>query len=73
MAVRIDEARQHGAAAEIDQFGAGTLELHHVGGRADRDDPAVLDRHRLGARIGIVHGEDRTARIDDVCGFGGLR
>ena len=42
MAVRIDETRQQGAAAEIDDRGAGALQLHDITGRADGKDAAVL-------------------------------
>ena len=50
MRVRVHQARHHGDLAEIDLGGPG-------GGRAlaDRDDPAMVDRHPCVAQRWIAH------------------
>jgi hypothetical protein len=55
MAMSIDEAGQHGAPAKVDHLGLGTLVLHHLFRRADRNDPA-----RLFCDCFSPHGSDRS-------------
>ena len=47
-------------------LGVGTLELHHVIRLADGEDAAALDGHGFRPGIGVIDGDDRSARIDDV-------
>ena len=66
VAVCINEAGQHRAPLQVDEFGALSLVLHHLVRRANRDDLAVLFRNSLCARLKVVHGQDRTAGPDPI-------
>ena len=54
----VDQARDHGAAAEVDHAGLRALELVDVGGGADRDDAPAADCQRLGDREAVVDRHD---------------
>ena len=74
--MRVNEARQHGAATEINHLRGITLQFHHVRGGTGGNDAAILHRHRLDPRTGIINGQDRAARINGVshlCREGGRR
>jgi hypothetical protein len=56
--VRVDEARQHHAAARVDDLGVrGDRDL---GGRPDAHDPVALDEDR-----GAVHGRDSLVAVEE--------
>ncbi len=59
--VGVDEARQHGAAAEVDQLRSRHLRGPNLVVVADGGDPAVADRHGRRRRMLRVHGDDRAA------------
>ncbi|MNT11893.1 hypothetical protein D3C72_1468000 [compost metagenome] len=64
VAVRIEEARQQGAAVQIDHLGVAA---HSPAGgvqRAHGDDDAVTHGHGLGGRHGVVDGQDGAAGED---------
>ena len=63
--VRIDQARHHHSAAEIDLLGAGRGEREHVGIRAGGENPAVADRHRFHDLELRIDGRD-LAVMEDV-------
>ena len=63
VAVRIDEAWRDGRLLGIEHAGPRGREIAHVGGRADGEEPAVLDGEGLGARLRAVDGVD--ARVED--------
>ncbi|MNQ70079.1 hypothetical protein D3C85_847030 [compost metagenome] len=66
VAVRIEEARQQGAAVQIDHLGVAA---HSPAGgvqRAHGDDDAVAHGHGLGGRHGVVDGQDGAAGEDHV-------
>jgi hypothetical protein len=67
--VRVDEAGQKRLAGEVDHLRrAALVPLLHLGARPDGHDLPVLDRQRLGARLGIIHGHDVTTDVDRVGG-----
>jgi hypothetical protein len=59
--MRVDEARQHGAAAEIKHLRGITLQLHHVRRGAGGDDAAILHSHGLDQGGGIIDRQDRAS------------
>ena len=67
----IDQARQHAAAAEIDDTGRGTLRCHDIGFSTDRQNPAAADRHRLDTGGWAGQWKDRAAAEDHFCGVRG--
>lgn len=66
MAVRIDEARDHGPAGEVDHLCLRAAQPHHVRAAADGDDAPCALGHRFGAHRGIVQRQDRPTRPDPV-------
>ena len=70
--VRVDEARQHRVRAELDDLGVVAPVRHHRVLAPDREDPAVLHGHGLGARLRVVHGHD-VADVDGLCRVAGAR
>ena len=71
VAVRVDEARQQGAAGQIDAPRSGSRGLDRSGQGAHIEDLAVLLHQRFGvARLRPRHGEDVAAAIQ---GGGGHR
>ena len=74
MHVGIDEARDHGAAVEIEHLGAGIGEVAQFPCRADGRDPSVADGDGLGDRRGRiegVHGGAEKESFDRAGGTGG--
>ena len=59
--VRLDEARQHGVACEVDDFGAGGVVTFDLREGANAEDRGAANRERLPDRMGIVHRKDRPA------------
>ncbi len=55
MNVRIDQARNNGAAAEIDHARSGIREGANLGCRADGGDAAIAHRERLRGRCAKLH------------------
>ena len=67
VAVGIDEARQHGLAAEILDDGVGTLLLHRLGVGAGKHDLAAANNNRFDVGwLVALHGEDGAAVNDKV-------
>jgi hypothetical protein len=60
MAVRIEKAGQQCPTVQFGDFGALALQDHDFVNAADRDDQAILYRHRLGAGLRVVHRQDRA-------------
>src|SRR5581483_8556692 len=67
------QAGDHGAAAEIDLFGALVGEFLHLGGRAGREHAAMGDRDRLAHGEILVHRDDLAVIEHGVGGVGGGR
>ncbi len=66
MHVRIDEARRHGAAGEVDAVGRRAREALDLGRRADREDATVPDRECLGDAVRRIHRQDASVHEDAV-------
>ncbi len=66
--VIVDEAGNHGRAADVDDLRRGADVTTHVVVRADGDDTSVVDRNGLRDREVGIDGEDLAVRHDDVCG-----
>ena len=66
MPMRIDEARQHGAAFEVHHPRPRPAGRLHLPARADGQDAPATDRHGLGRGLRIVDGDDRAAAVDQV-------
>ena len=64
VAVRIEEARQQGAAVQIDHLGVAAHSRAGGVQRADRHDHPVAHRHGFGGRHGVVDGQDGAAGED---------
>jgi len=73
VAMGIEKTGQHGAPAEIDHLRRIGLEFHHVRRCPGSQNTPALDGYGLNSRVGIVHGEDRTARVDRIRGVAVLR
>ena len=71
--VRVDEAGQQGAVAEIDDARRLPPQRRCLRARAGRRDRLAPDRHGLDPRTGRVHGDDGAADEDDVRRRAGLR
>ena len=71
VSVGIHEAREHRLAADVDQLGVVALGLEDLVLGSDGKDLAVLHRHRLGGRGGVIDRNDGTVVIDDVRCLGG--
>ncbi len=78
MQVRIVEAGHDKVSAEIDDLRVFALQLANVVVRADGDDAAVADRHRLGSSghrfgVDVAVEEDNVGRTSALgiagCGF----
>ncbi len=70
--VGLDEARQHGAAAGVDDAHARLPEREHVAVAAHRHDLAGADGHRGRRRAVAVHGQHlgiRHEQVHDVLSF----
>lgn len=66
MNVAIDQARQDGGTAQVDDF--RTRGNRHTGGRTDSGDPLALDQHNLLASIWPDFGSNNLpARTTVVC------
>lgn len=66
MGVRVDEPRQDDLVGEgvVDLVSEAVEPRLHRFERADRDDPPVLDRDRLGHRPAGIHRDDLAPRED---------
>ena len=74
MAVPVDEARQQRASPKVDDLRLAALVIVlDAPAAAHRKDAAVADRHRLRARLALVHRDDGPADIDGVRSVGVLR
>lgn len=62
--LRVDEAGNHGAPAEVDNCGFGSIWCHHLTEGTDRKNATSSDRHRLGRWAGVVGRDDRPAMPD---------
>ena len=65
MGVRVDEARNNGAATEIELLRAAGRETENVAVRADREDAVPGDGNRLRDRLGGVDRDDVAVMEND--------
>jgi len=64
LSMPVDEARDHGTLGNIDDLGFNATPRHDLGLRPNRNNSAVPDGNRLGARVRIINGHDSAARDD---------
>ena len=64
--VRIDEARRNGHLLRVDDTRSGGGEIANVRRRADRNEAAVLDGERLGARQCRIDCENTRVEHDQI-------
>ncbi len=67
--VPVDEARHHGAAAQVDLLRSGRGQVQDVGVAAHGQEAPARDGHRARPRLGVVHGDD-VAVPEDELGLG---
>lgn len=66
MAMRIDEARQHGAAFEVHHARPGAARRLDLLARPNGEDAPAAHRDCLGRGLGVVHGDNRPAAINRI-------
>jgi hypothetical protein len=64
--VRVIQAGDDGASAQVDDLGGGLLQTHHVGGAADFNEFAAADGDGLGDGVLLVDGVELAVQQNQV-------